>query len=45
MAVLQTQNSLDKGSDRLGSYYEVETAFDPALDVSGYYIHIPIQQP
>jgi hypothetical protein len=22
--------------------YEVETAFDPALDVSGYYIHIPI---
>jgi hypothetical protein len=25
--------------------YEIEPAFDPALDASGSYVHIPIQQP
>ncbi len=46
MIAVQTKESLQRGFDSSGttneSYYEVEKIFDPAIDVSGFYIKVPI---
>ena len=43
-AAIQTSDSLDRGSKNLGSWYEVEKTYSPPLDVSSWYIHVPIQK-
>ena len=42
MAAVQTRESLQRGFDGTGSYYELEKTYSPALDVSGLYIFIPL---
>ena len=39
-----SENSLDRGSKDLGSWYEVEKNYSSPLDVSSWYIHVPIQK-
>ena len=43
-SAIQTSDSLDRGSKDLGSWYEVEKTYSPSLDVSSWYIHVPIQK-
>jgi hypothetical protein len=43
MVAVQTRESLKRGFDGNGSYYQVEKTFEPALDVSYHYINISIQ--
>jgi len=43
MAAIQTKESLQRGFDGTGSYYELERAFSSSLDTSNYYIPISIQ--
>ena len=43
MAAVQTRESLQRGFDGNGSYYEVEKMFDPPFDISAYYQSISVQ--
>jgi hypothetical protein len=40
---VQTSGSLQRGNDALGSWYEFEKQYDPPLDISSWYVLIPIQ--
>jgi hypothetical protein len=42
MAAVQTRESLQRGFDAQGSYYEVEKTYSPPLDVSSFYIPVSI---
>jgi len=44
MAAVQTEESLQRGFDGKGSFYQVENSYSPPLDVSGFYIPISIQK-
>lgn len=43
MVAIQTQETLDRDFNGGGSAYEIEKIFDPPLNISSYYIKIPIQ--
>ncbi len=40
LAAVKTKESLQRGFDQKGSYYQIEKSYDPPLDVSGFYLHI-----
>jgi len=42
MAAVQTRQSLKRGFDGSGSYYEIETSFSPPLDISAFYIPVSL---
>lgn len=42
LAAVQTKESLQRGYDGKGSYFEAEKAFSPPLDVSSFYVSISI---
>jgi len=44
MSAVQTKESLQRGYDAKGSYYQVETTYSSPLDVSSFYIPISIQK-
>lgn len=44
MAAVETRESLSRGFEGEGSYYQIETAYSPPLDVSGLYLPISIQE-
>lgn len=42
-SAIETSSSLERGSQNIGSWYEVEMSYFPPLDVSGWYVQVPIQ--
>jgi hypothetical protein len=44
LAAVQTKESLQRGFDQKGSYFQVERSYSPPLDVSGFNIPISIQK-
>jgi len=44
LSAVQTKESLQRGFDGQGSYFEIEAKYSPPLDVSSFYIPILIQK-
>lgn len=42
VAAVQTKQSLKRGFEGTGSYFEIETSFSPPLDVSDFYIPVSL---